>query len=325
MKNYSADTTSEEVASDCQSHIANKTILITGVSPGGLSVAFATAIAKHQPACIILSSRNSAKAEQVAQDIAATALNVRIHCISLDLSSLKSVRDAAEAINSLDEHIDVIVNSAAIMGIPYSKTADGIESHFATNYVGHFLLTNLLLPKMLATSAPLRIVNVSSTGCRFSPVRFEDTNFDDGKTYNRWVAYGQSKSAAMLFSVALARKLGGRGLVSVSLDPGIIFNTGLSAGLSFEEFGELEPLDRQMGHRSFWNFHPKPKTQSQGAATYVFAAFHPSLDEPESNGSYLADSQVVNVERVKSWARDPVDAETLWKLSEQLVSEKFAY
>jgi NAD(P)-dependent dehydrogenase (short-subunit alcohol dehydrogenase family) len=178
MKTYTPETTAEEVAEDCSSQIANKTILVTGVSPSGLGAAFALAITKSKPACIILAARDLSKVEQTASDIDAIDSTVRTHSIKLDLESLEEIKKAAEAINSLDESIDVIVNNAGIMACPYGKTVDGIERHFAVNHIGHFLLTNLLLPKMLARSVPIRVINVSSNGFRFSPVRYEDWNFD---------------------------------------------------------------------------------------------------------------------------------------------------
>ncbi|KIM96113.1 hypothetical protein OIDMADRAFT_44862 [Oidiodendron maius Zn] len=323
MSPYNADTTAEQVALDCRSQIANKTILVTGVSPGGLGAQFAITIAKYEPACIILAARNISKVEATAREITAAAPAVRTWPIELDLGSQNQIREAAAKINALDENLDVIVNNAGIMACPYSKTVDGIESQFGINHIGHFLLTNLLLPKILAKKLPIRVVNVTSNGYRLGPIRFEDWNFDDGNTYNNWVAYGQSKSANMLFSVSLAHKLGKQGLVSVSLHPGVI-QTQLGRDVSMDDFQELGQLDRKQGHRTYWGpFHFK--TLSQGAATHVFAAFHPSLDLPEYNRSYLSDSQVVSPSEVRSWARDSIEAEQLWNLSEKIVDQKFEY
>lgn len=182
MSPYNADTTAEEVASDFQSRIVNKTILVTGVSRAGLGTTFATIIANYGPACIILATRELSKAEETAQDIAAIAPAVRTWPIELDLGSLEQIRKAAEKINSLNEHIDVIVNNAGVMAVPYSKTVDGIERQFATNHIGHFLLTNLLLPKILAAKKPVRVVNVSSNGFRYGPIRFDDLDFDVRKS-----------------------------------------------------------------------------------------------------------------------------------------------
>lgn len=178
MSSYNADTTAEEVATDVQSQIKNKTILITGVSPGGLGAEFATIIAKYEPASIILVTRSLAAAEVTAKVIAGIAPKVRTYPIELDLASIENTKLAAEKINTLDETIDVIVNNAGIMASPFSMTVDGIENQFATNHIGHFLLTNLLLPKILGKKDRVRVVNITSNGFRYSPVRFEDWNFD---------------------------------------------------------------------------------------------------------------------------------------------------
>jgi NAD(P)-dependent dehydrogenase (short-subunit alcohol dehydrogenase family) len=177
MPSYAAKSTGEEVASDCHNQIVGKTVLITGTTPGGLGAVFALIIAKHAPASIILATRSISKAEQTARDIVAVSNTIRTHCIEVDLEDPDSVRQAADKVNALDECIDVIVNNAAIMGTSFTKTKGGIERHFAANHVGHFLLTNLLLFKILAAKKPIRVVNVSSNGFRFSPVRLEDWNF----------------------------------------------------------------------------------------------------------------------------------------------------
>ncbi|KAF7563911.1 hypothetical protein G7046_g199 [Stylonectria norvegica] len=296
MTSYNYETTAEEIAKDLKSRITGQTILVTGASPGGLGAIFATTVAKYGPAGIILATRDVSKAEATAKDIAEIAPAVRTWAVTLDLASQEQTKKAVEEINSLGQHIDVIVNNAGIMATPYSKTVDGIESQFGTNHIGHFLLTNLLLAKLLGKGKPVRVVNVSSNGFRFGGPRFEDWNFDDGKTYNRWVSYGQSKSANMLFSVALANKLGGKGLTSVSLHPGVIY-TGLGKHLQMEDFGEFVEIDHTLGYKSLW----------------------------ELNGSHLVDSKVVDPRDIVSWARDSIYSEKLWDLSEELVGQKFRY
>lgn len=178
MSPYTADTTADEVAADCQAQIAGKTVLVTGATPGGLGAAFALAIAKQRPACIVLATRSRATADETAAQIHAAAPDVRVRCVVLDLGSQAQVRAAAAEVNVLDETVDVLVNNAGVMACPYAQTVDGIERQFGTNFVGHFLFTNLLLPKMLARGVPVRVVNVSSDGHRFSHVRFEDLGFE---------------------------------------------------------------------------------------------------------------------------------------------------
>lgn len=117
--------------------------------------------------------------------------------------------------------VDVLINNAGVMMIPtYQTTPEGIEMHFGTNHVGHFLFTNLLMPALRKAPAGPRVLNISSAGNGGSPVRFDDYNFGEGESYEPFLGYAQSKCANMLFSVALARKLGDKGLYAFSIDPG---------------------------------------------------------------------------------------------------------
>jgi NAD(P)-dependent dehydrogenase (short-subunit alcohol dehydrogenase family) len=155
--------------------------------------------------------------------------DVETRFLELDLASQKSVRQAAETVLGWKDvdHIDVLVNSAGTMAGPYKTTQEGIENQFGSNHIGHFLFTNLLLPKILASPSP-RVVSVASDGHRFGGIRFEDYNFQDGKLYEQWEAYGQSKTANILFARALAEKWGAKGLKAYSLHPGVAFGTSLA-------------------------------------------------------------------------------------------------
>ncbi|TFK78017.1 NAD(P)-binding protein, partial [Polyporus arcularius HHB13444] len=216
--------------------------------------------------------------------------------------------------------IDVLVNNAGIMATPYGKTVDGIESQFGTNHIGHFLFTNLIIPKLLESKQG-RVVNVSSNGHRLSDIRWDDFNFQDGTTYNKWVAYGQSKTANILFSVELAQRLGSKGLKAFSLHPGTIM-TNLGRSATNDDFEALQALDRALGNKAgFEEF--KWKNLSQGTATHVVAAFDPKLDE--HNGAYLQDCQAAPDEEMKPYAVDKNSAARLWKLSEQLVGQSFDF
>lgn len=218
------------IASDNATQIAGKIILTTGVSPGGLGATFVEQVAKHKPALLILAGRNPSKVQATIDKLTANeqTASVPTRILALDLSSQKKIREAAkEVLQYPEDRIDVLVNSAGVMGGPYKKTEEGIELQFGSNYLGHFLFTNLIMPKLLAARYA-RIVNVSSGGHRFGGIRFDDWNFQDGKTYNPWIAYGQSKTGNILFSKALAKKLGPRGLRAYSLHPGVNLDTSLS-------------------------------------------------------------------------------------------------
>lgn len=179
MPSFDAATTASELAAHYAASIKDKVVLTTGVSPSGLGATFVLAIAKAQPSLLILAARDPAKAEQTARDITAVDASVKTKIVELHNDSLASAREAASTVLSWADvpAIDVLVNNAGIMATEYKLTADGFESQFATNHLGHFLFTNLIMEKLLAAAAP-RVVNVSSDGHRMSHIRFDDYNFD---------------------------------------------------------------------------------------------------------------------------------------------------
>ena len=175
---YNFNTTGSELVGDLGSAIKGKVILTTGVSPLGLGTHFAKAIAVAQPGLLILTGRDSKKPQQIADEINKVNHNVKTRVLTLDLGSLKSVRNAAAEVMGWEDVpvIDVVVNNAGIFGVDYAVSPEGHELHFATNHLGHFLFTNLIMSKILAASEP-RVVNVSSDGHRLSPIRFGDVGF----------------------------------------------------------------------------------------------------------------------------------------------------
>lgn len=322
---YDTQTTAEVVVKDYSAEIANKVILTTGVSPGGLGAFFNQHIAAAKPALLILAGRNPAKNQETAQALSKEHPDLQTRTLQLDLESLAKVREAAATVNGWSDvpHIDVLVNNAGTMACEYSKTADGFERQFGTNHVGPFLFTNLIMSKILASKSP-RIVNVSSDGHRLSSIRWPDIGFSDGKLYNKWRAYGQAKTANILFTVSLATMLGCRGLTAISLHPGVI-GTNLGNHLDWNtDFAEMRTVDQELGNSEGWSEFDF-KTPSRGVATHIVAAFDPTLIY--SNGSYLQDGHIANpyTETIKPYALDKVEADKLWKLSEKLVAQKFVY
>ncbi|EEQ28765.1 hypothetical protein McanMca71_001163 [Microsporum canis] len=323
---YNTNTTAGELVSDYAHLIKGKVILTTGVSSNSLGAVFVQSVAAANPSCLILAARNVGKLTQTAAEITAAHPTVKVRTLQVDLASLQSVRAAATEINAWDDlqAIDVLVNNAGIMAVDYRLSPDGFESQFATNHLGPFFFTNLIMKKIVAAKEP-RIVVVSSEGHRLNPVRFHDYNFDDGKTYNRWRAYGQSKSCNVLFAISLAQKLGVKsGLQAFSLHPGAIV-TNLSAHLNLETAqDELQNLDKWLGNREGWKRFDL-KSPERGAATHVYAAFDPNLKC--SNGAYLTDCHVADpmVDTIKPWATNSFEAERLWRLSERLVGQEFPY
>jgi NAD(P)-dependent dehydrogenase (short-subunit alcohol dehydrogenase family) len=202
------------------------------------------------------------------------------------------------------------------MASPFGKTKDGLELQFGSNHVGHFLMTCLLAPALLK-GAPSRIVSVSSRGHHMSPVVFEDIQFER-RPYDRWQAYGQSKTGNVLFAVGLERRLGARGVHANALHPGGIV-TELGRHLQPEDFEFLQKRSSGM----------KFKSVEAGAATSVFAATAPELEG--RGGLYLEDCHVAAVndapdalDGVKSYALDTENADRLWEVSEELVDQRFS-
>ncbi|KAF1844034.1 NAD(P)-binding protein [Cucurbitaria berberidis CBS 394.84] len=308
------------IAADNASSIAGKIVLTTGVTQGGIGSFFVQEIAKHKPALLILAGRSPSKVHATVDKIKATpeSADVVTRVLILDLASQQLVRDAAEEVLSYaEDHIDVLVNSAGIMAGPYRTTKEGIELQFGSNHIGHFLFTNLIMPKILASKSP-RIVNVSSDGHRFSAVRFEDPSFSGGVAYDEWEAYGQSKTANILFSKALAEKLGPRGLKAYSLHPGQALGTSLAPqGFTDDDLATLVAKDKEIGWDRGFDF----RSLDECAATHVVAAFDARLDG--FNGAYLENGKLSD--DVQSTAEKPEDVEKLWKLSEKLVHETFTY
>ncbi|KAM7204244.1 short-chain dehydrogenase/reductase SDR [Naviculisporaceae sp. PSN 640] len=331
-RSFTAETTASQLVADPEiaSRIKGKVILTTGPSPNSLGEAFLKTIAKASPALLILAGRDTAKLEQTAQSIRSENPNVSTRLLELNLASLAQVRSAADVV--LHEwtdvgHIDVVVNNAGIMAVPFRLTEDRYESQFATNHLGHFLFTNLIMPKILKSEAP-RVVNIASDAHRFSPIRWGDIHFnrdESGKYYNKFRSYGQSKTANMLYTLSLAEKLGERGLQAYSVHPGVIHTNLDSAIEDWEvDMPGLMDVDRTMGNESGWEGF-KFKSHDQGVATHVYAAFEGTLGE--KNGWYLLDAHVADplTEEYYPWARDSVSAEKLWRLSEELVGRRFEF
>ncbi|KAK5655185.1 hypothetical protein OQA88_6084 [Cercophora sp. LCS_1] len=325
MPPYGRSTTATQLAADLTAQIANKTILITGPSPSSIGSAFAQAVASANPALLILAGRSPSKLAATATSVTASHPTIQIRTLPLDLSSLSSVREAAATVNSWSDvpKIDVLLNNAGIMATEYSLTEDGIESQFATNHVAHWLFTNLIMGKIIEAKG--RVVNVASDGHRLERVRFEDVGFDEGRTYDKWRAYGQSKTANMLMPLGLAERVGKLGVRAYSVHPGVIM-TGLADHLDLEKdvLKDLKALDQALGNKEGWAEF-EFKSLDQGAATSVYAAFHSDLED--HNGAYLQDCRIADpwTDTVRPWATSPIEAEKLWKLSEKLVGQGFSY
>lgn len=291
--------------------------IVTGAT-AGLGVETARALAA-KGAAVTLTARDMARGEAVASDIRNSTGNDNIDVMSLELGSLDSVRQFADAYLKKYDSLNLLINNAGVMACPEGKTSDGFEMQFGTNHVGHFLLANLLAPALI-NGAPARVVALSSRAHHMSPFDFEDPHFES-RDYNKWVSYGQSKTANVLFAVALDKRLADKGVRAYSVHPGVI-ETELSRHMDEEDRALIGARSEQVGN---WFV----KTVPQGAATSVLAATAPELEG--KGGVYLEDCQVAELEDesmafgVRSYALDPDAAERLWALSEQLVGQNFSY
>lgn len=310
-RKFGADSTADEVLAG--SDLTGKLALVTGGS-SGLGVETARALAAHG-ARVVVTARSEAKAAAVLSGSCAggAALEAEV----LELGSFASIRAFADRFLAQHSRLDILINNAGIMACPKGLTEDGVELQFGTNHLGHFLLTNLLAP---IWAPGMRVVSLSSFAHQISPVVFEDIHFDK-REYERWVAYGQSKTANALFAVALNRRLqapGGVGGEAFSVHPGAI-RTGLSRFQSERDVARSREMEKQ-GKVSF-------KSVPAGAATSVYAATAPELQG--HGGAYLADCAIARVSAdasgfsvARPHAVDPTMAEQLWSVSEALVAQR---
>jgi NAD(P)-dependent dehydrogenase (short-subunit alcohol dehydrogenase family) len=284
------------------------------VSPESIGSSIALSIASQSPSLLLLASRTHSKLEAVLKTTRHAYPDVPIGLVSLDLMSQDSVIAAAAEIATLTNRLDVIINNAGIMTQSRTTTKEGIEGQFGACHIGHFLLTNLLMPQLLAaasssTAGATRVVNLTSLGHRISPVRFSDYNITgqdvpteeknpgplpplftqnaaDG--YNGWVAYGQAKTANILFSIGLNERLREKGVASYAVHPGCKYCVARHVRLSADECkaiwtGLSRNLDAE-GEEAIRKTSPFWKNHDQGAATVLVAALDPTL-----NGELAAD------------------------------------
>lgn len=311
---FGAETSAEEAARNID--LSGQTIVVTGGSAGlGVETARVLAACGAQIVSVV---RDEAKGSAAAETIRQSVPSADIEIAVLDLFDLASVRRGADDIAKRFPRIDRLINNAGVMACPLGRTAQGLDTQLGTNHLGHFVLTARLIPALLA-GAPARIVNLSSAGHRMSPFRFDDPFFEKDD-YNKWVAYGQAKTANVLFSVALDKRFKGRGIRSYAVHPGGI-QTELGRHMDENDLKDL--MDLRKG-RSPMVFKQVP----QGAATTVWAATAPELDG--HGGLYCEDCGVAETiedpsmdQGIMSWALDEEAAERLWALSEEWSGETF--
>ncbi|UOX85199.1 SDR family NAD(P)-dependent oxidoreductase [Amycolatopsis sp. FBCC-B4732] len=297
---FGAESTAAEVVAGID--LTGELAIVTGGYSGlGLETTRAlTAAGAH----VVVPARRRATAEEALRGLG----NVEV--AELDLADLDSVRAFAERFLASGRGIDVFIGSAGIMASPETRVGPGWEAQFATNHLGHFALVNRLWP---AFTDGARVVSVSSRGHHYGPVRFDDLEFRRG--YDKWLAYGQAKTANVLFAVRLD-KLARDRVSAFSLHPGRIL-TDLVRHLDRQELVDAGMVDAD------GRVTGGAKTPEQGAATQVWAATSPQLDG--LGGVYLEDCDVAEPAPadgtrtgVKDYAIDPALAERLWTVSAEL-------
>ena len=324
VKVFGATSTTEDVLSGV--NLKGKRILITGVS-AGLGVETARSLAAHG-ARVVGTARdlNKAKAatEQVSKDAAANGGSFEL--VDLDLANLKSVRACADGLLAKGERFDVVIANAGVMATPLGHTADGFETQFGTNHLGHFVLVNRIASLIRDGG---RLINLSSAGHRYSNVDLDDPNFER-TTYEPFVAYGRSKTANILFAVAFDKRHRDRGVRAAAVHPGGIkteLGRYVEPGRMEKVIGEINQQLAAQGKGPFqWKSIP------QGAATSVWAAVVAPAEE--IGGRYCENCHVAKTvpdgtpitavsEGVRGYALDAKSAEALWKKSEEMVGESF--
>ena len=321
---FGAASTTDEVLSGV--NLRGKRILVTGVS-AGLGVETARSLAAHG-AHVVGAARNLTKAEaataQVRKDARANGGSFGL--VELDLANLKRVRACADQLLARGDAFDVIVANAGVMATPFGKTADGFETQFGTNHLGHFFLVNSIA-SLIRTGG--RLINLSSAGHRYSNVDLEDPNFERTR-YEPFVAYGRSKTANILFAVAFDQRHRARGVRAAAVHPG-----GIQTELGrYTDPSRMHAIVAQI-NRQLAAEGKSPlqwKTIPQGAATSVWAAVVAPADEIGSRycenchvGNIVSDDAVITAvsEGVRAYALDPNTAEKLWEKSEEMVDEFF--
>ncbi|KAI2641328.1 hypothetical protein GGS21DRAFT_547702 [Xylaria nigripes] len=324
-------TSALSVATEYADRIKGRNIIITGVGPEGIGEGTAMAIASQEPANLILMSRNERGVEASAKKIRTSYYGVNVRVVIMDLASQESIRAAAAEVKRLVSSLDLLVNNAGCSSYLRRWTAEGIEMQFGVNHVGAFLLTKLLFPLMKAAAknsppGTTRIINLSSHGHRLSPIRFHDYNMENKELppeerhtvpvppafvkaspdgYFPIIAYGQSKTANILFTQYLQDRASAYGIMSYVIHPGAV-----KTNLGREHDDDINKA--LIATSKYW------KNIDEGSATTLVAALDPSLDE--SRGLYLADCQFA---RCADHAQDRDVADRLWKLSEELTGGIF--
>ncbi len=285
---------------------SGKVAIVTGAN-SGIGYDTARELAKKY-ATVIMACRNTAKGDKAAQMVLDVYPQAKVKVMQLDLADLETVRSFAKRFRSGYDRLDMLINNAGIMAVPYGVTEDGFERQFGTNHLGHFALTGLLIDLLLNTEGS-RVVTISSTAHLMGSINFDDLNGE--KSYFKWGAYGQSKLANLLFAYELQRRLAAAGssTISVAAHPGYTA-TNLQSGTFFNF---LNPIFGQ--------------DQAMGALPTLYAATSPEVNGCDYIGPDGFMEQRGYPKKVHSngSSHDEATARKLWQVSEEMTGVKFDF
>ncbi len=313
--NFGARTTALQAVQGIS--LAERNAIVTGGASGlGLETSRALASAG---ANVTLAVRNLAQGKAAAEALKAEFPDAAVAVVKMDLSDLASVKNFATDWTASGKPLHILINNAAIMACPLTRTVQGWEAQFATNHLGHFALTTALLPALQRAGqahGDARVVCLSSSGHKISGVVFDDIHFER-REYNKWKAYGQAKSANAMFALGLHLKFANDGITSSAVHPGGIM-TGLQKFLPLEEMRALGWLKADDTPLDIF------KSPAQGASTSVWAATAPALKG--HGGHYLEDCNLglpaEPTNRASGYSPHIMDADAalrLWAVSEALL------
>jgi NAD(P)-dependent dehydrogenase (short-subunit alcohol dehydrogenase family) len=293
--------------------LTGKVIIVTGAN-SGIGYEAAKEFAR-KGAHTILACRNMDKAQAALNELLAEIPGAPAEIMQLDLSSLASVRQFATGFQAKYDKLDVLVNNAGIMMVPYGTTEDGFERQFGTNHLGHFALTGLLLDRLIKTPGA-RVVNVSSGGHRFGKMDFDNLMYEEGNGYSPTAAYGRSKLANLLFTYELQRRFSASGVAAIATaaHPGGS-NTNLAAHMEDQlAFKLLMPLFSRISQEA-----------AMGALPTIRAAVDPVVTGGQyfGPGGFLEQAGYPVLVQSSAASHNLADAQKLWQVSEQLTGVTF--
>ncbi|GGT13230.1 oxidoreductase [Streptomyces atratus] len=284
-----------------------RTAVVTGAN-SGIGLITARELARHG-ARVLLACRDETRGKEAESRIRTAVTGADVEFVPLDLADLDSVRKFAAT--HTPDRIDLLINNAGVMALPYGKTADGFERQFGVNHLGHFALTGLLLPKLLDTPGA-RVVSVSSGMHALSNIDIGDLNSE--RNYRRWIAYGRSKTANLLFIHELARRLSAAGceVVAAAAHPGYAATNLQTAGVRMENRKAAERVV-ELGNRII------AQPASSGALPILYAATAPGVRPDSFTGPRLLGWRGAPAPSWRAgWTLNDVASERLWVASEQL-------